>query len=159
MRNIIALTILTAICLLGASACSSNQKTVTEPVTSVIEGESSTVTESETSVIVEESKVAEYKKISAEEAKAMIDAGNVIILDVRTQEEYDVGHISGAIRLESADFAAQAATVLPDKDATILVYCRSGKRSKVASEMLVKLGYTGIYDIGGIIDWPYETVK
>lgn len=99
-----------------------------------------------------------YKKISAEEAKVMIDAGNVIILDVRTQDEYDAGHISGAIRLESADFEAKAVTVLPDKDATILVYCRSGNRSKTASGMLIDLGYTAVYDFGGIIDWPYETV-
>lgn len=89
----------------------------------------------------------------------MIDAGNVIILDVRTQEEYDAGHIAEAVRLESADFEAKAANVLPDKDATILVYCRSGNRSKTAAKMLLELGYTDVYDFGGINDWPYETVK
>lgn len=143
MKKIIVLAVLTAVFLLGASACSSSQETDTESVTSTTGGESSAM---------------EYKKISAEEAKAMIDAGNVIILDVRTQEEFDAGHIAEAIRLEYADFETKAATVLPDKDATILVYCRSGNRSKTASKMLLELGYTDVYDFGGINDWPYETV-
>jgi rhodanese-related sulfurtransferase len=141
MKRIIVLAVLTAVFLIGASACSSNQETVTESATG---GESSAMA---------------YKKISAEEAKTMIDAGNVIILDVRTQEEYDAGHIEGALRLESADFGKKAATVLPDKAATILVYCRSGNRSKTAAKLLLELGYTNVYDFGGINDWPYETVK
>jgi rhodanese-related sulfurtransferase len=144
MKKIIALTIMTAVLLIGASACSSDQETVTE---------------STTSSTGEESAAKEYKKISAEEAKAMIDAGNVIILDVRTQEEYDAGHIAEAIRLESADFETKAASVLPDKNATILIYCRSGNRSKTAAKMLLELGYTDVYDFGGINDWPYDTVK
>jgi len=144
MKKIAKLAVLTAFFLVGASACSSNHETATESVTSATGGESLTM---------------EYKKISADEAKAMIDAGNVIVLDVRTQEEYDAGHIAEAIRLESADFETEAATVLPDKDATILVYCRSGNRSKTASKMLLELGYTNVYDFGGINDWPYETVK
>lgn len=144
MKKVIALVVMTVVFLIGASACSSNQETGTGSVTSKTEGETSTM---------------EYKKISAEEAKTMIDNGNVIILDVRTQEEYDAGHIANAVRLESADFEAKAATVLPDKDATILVYCRSGNRSKTASQMLIELGYTDVYDFGGINDWPYEIVK
>lgn len=144
MKKTLVPVILIAIYLLGTSACSSNHEAVTESITSVTGGESSMI---------------EYKNISAKEAKEMIDAGNVIILDVRTQDEYNSGHIAEAIRLEAADFEAKAAEVLPDKDATVLVYCRSGKRSKTAAKMLLELGYTDVYDFGGINDWPYETVK
>jgi phage shock protein E len=101
---------------------------------------------------------ATYIKITPEEAKSLIDTEEVIVLDVRTQEEYDAGHIDSAIRLEYTDFADMAASVLPDKDATILVYCRSGNRSKTASEMLIEMGYTKVMDFGGIIDWPYDIV-
>ena len=104
------------------------------------------------------SAVAEYSKISAAEAKALMDAGNVIVLDVRSQEEFDAGHIAGAIRLASGEFPDKLASVLPDKDAVILVYCRSGHRSKIASNLLIEAGYTHVMDFGGIIDWPYEVV-
>lgn len=99
----------------------------------------------------------EYKKITAEEAKQRIDAGGAVILDVRTQEEYDEGHIDGAIRLEYNDFDEQLTEILPDKSAQILIYCRSGNRSRIATEYLISNGYTDVYDFGGIIDWPYET--
>lgn len=102
---------------------------------------------------------AEYKKIAPEEAKEMMDAGDkVIILDVRTKEEFDLGHIKGAVLLPNTDIAQKAAETLPDKNALILLYCRSGNRSKSASEELLSMGYTKVYDFGGIIDWPYETV-
>lgn len=159
MKKILIPAILMATCLLGASACSSNRDTMTTSVTSVAKEESSTVTESVASVIAEESSAAEYRKITAEEAKAMIDAGNVIILDVRTISEYNAGHIAESIQLESGDFETKAAAYLPDKNATMLVYCRSGNRSKTAAMLLLDLGYTNVYDFGGIIDWPYETVK
>lgn len=102
---------------------------------------------------------AEYRKINAEDAKARMDAGDVIVLDVRTPEEYAQGYIEGAILLPDYEIASKAETVLPDKDATILVYCRSGNRSAGAAKKLVELGYTGVYDFGGIFDWPYEVVK
>ena len=79
-----------------------------------------------------------------------------IILDVRTQEEYDQGHIPGAILIPDTEIKAKAEEVLTDKDQLILVYCRSGRRSKLAAEALVELGYTNIREFGGIIDWPYE---
>ncbi|MBN1776867.1 MAG: rhodanese-like domain-containing protein [Clostridiales bacterium] len=101
-----------------------------------------------------------YHKISASEAKAVIDTGeNVIILDVREQSEYDSGHIPGAMLLPLGSITARAAEVLPDTDQKILVYCRSGNRSRTAANMLVDLGYTQIYDFGGIIDWPYDVEK
>ena len=79
-----------------------------------------------------------------------------IILDVRTQEEYDQGHIPDAIVISHEEIAEKAEEVLTDKEQLILVYCRSGRRSKIAAEALVELGYTNIKEFGGIIDWPYE---
>ena len=101
---------------------------------------------------------AVYVNITAEEAKQMMDSEKgYIILDVRTQEEYDQGHIPGAIVISHEEIAEKAEKMLTDKDQLILVYCRSGRRSKLAAEALVELGYTNIKEFGGIIDWPYET--
>ena len=101
---------------------------------------------------------AVYVNITAEEAKQIMDSeGGYIILDVRTQEEYDEGHIPGATQISHEEITEKAEEVLTDKDQLILVYCRSGRRSKIAAEALVELGYTNIKEFGGIIDWPYET--
>ena len=103
---------------------------------------------------------AAYLNITAEEAKQIMDSEEgYIILDVRTQEEYDEGHIPGAIVISHEEIAEKAEEVLPDKNQLILVYCRSGRRSKIAAEALVELGYTNIKEFGGIIDWPYEVEK
>ena len=100
---------------------------------------------------------AVYVNITAQEAKQIMDAETgYIILDVRTQEEYDQGHIPGAVLIPDTQINAEAEKVLTDKDQLILVYCRSGRRSKLAAEALVELGYTNIKEFGGIIDWPYE---
>ena len=100
---------------------------------------------------------AVYVNITAEEAKQIMDSQEgYIILDVRTQEEYDEGHIPGAIVISHEEIEEKAEDVLTDKDQLILVYCRSGRRSKLAAEALVELGYTNIKEFGGIIDWPYE---
>ena len=99
-----------------------------------------------------------YQQISQEEAKAMMDTQVVIILDVREQDEYDSGHIPGAVLLPVGTIdETTAAEVIPEKDSTVLVYCRSGNRSKTASAALAVLGYTNIYEFGGINTWPYET--
>jgi len=82
-----------------------------------------------------------------------------IILDVRTSEEFADSHIEGAVLLTDADIKAKAEIVLTDKDQLILVYCRSGRRSKNASKELAELGYTNVKEFGGIIDWPYGTVS
>ena len=101
-----------------------------------------------------------YEKISGAEAKALMDSeSGYIILDVREQYEYDEGHIPKAILIPYDKIAVRAENELPDKDQLILVYCRSGRRSKIAAEELVKLGYTNVKEFGGIIDWEYETVK
>ena len=100
---------------------------------------------------------AVYMNITAEEAKQIMDTEEgYIILDVRTREEYDEGHIPGATQISHEEIAEKAEDVLTDKDQMILVYCRSGRRSKIAAEALVELGYTNIKEFGGIIDWPYE---
>ena len=99
-----------------------------------------------------------YQQITQEEAKEMMDSQEVIILDVREQDEYDNGHIPGAVLLPVGSIdETTAAEVIPDKDSTVLVYCRSGNRSKTASSALAELGYTNIYEFGGISTWPYET--
>ena len=98
-----------------------------------------------------------YQKITQEAAKEMMDTQEVVILDVREQYEYDSGHIPGAVLLPVGTIAeATAATVIDDMDTVVLVYCRSGNRSKTASQALADLGYTNVYEFGGINDWPYE---
>lgn len=100
---------------------------------------------------------AGYMNITAEQAKELMDTQEgYIILDTRAQSEYEEGHIPGAIVIPHDQIEEQAESKLPDKDQLILVYCRSGRRSKIAAEALVKLGYTNIKEFGGIIDWPYE---
>ena len=100
---------------------------------------------------------AVYVNITAQQAKEIMDSQEgYIILDTRTQEEYDEGHIPGAILIPYDEGLEKAEGVLTDKNQLILGYCRSGRRSKLAAEDLVKLGYTNIKEFGGIIDWPYE---
>jgi rhodanese-related sulfurtransferase len=103
---------------------------------------------------------AVYQKITAEEAKTMMDDGDpYILLDVRTEEEFAEQRIDGAILIPDYEIASRVEEELTDKDARILVYCRSGRRSTLAANEMIALGYTNIYDFGGIIDWPYETTE
>ena len=100
---------------------------------------------------------ASYEQITQEEAKQIMDTTNgYILLDTRTQEEYDQSHIPGALLIPHTEIAERAEEELPDKDQVILVYCRSGNRSKQASEILAALGYTNVKEFGGINTWPYE---
>ena len=101
-----------------------------------------------------------YEQISQSEAKEIMDTkSDYIIIDARTQEEFDEGHIENAILIPEYEIQEKAPELIPDKNALILVYCRSGRRSKIASEALVQLGYTNVKEFGGIIDWEYEIVK
>ena len=101
-----------------------------------------------------------YRQISMEEAVAMMEQeADYILLDVRTQAEYAQGHIPGAICVPNEAIGDQEIPELPDKDQLILVYCRSGNRSKQASEKLVKLGYTNIVEFGCIMSWTVQTVS
>ena len=103
---------------------------------------------------------ASYEQISASAAYSIMQSeSDYIIIDARTQEEFDQGHIENAILIPEYEVAQKAGSLLPDKDQLILVYCRSGRRSKIAADELVKLGYTNVKEFGGIIDWTYETVK
>ena len=101
-----------------------------------------------------------YRQISQEEAKKMMDTREVLILDVREQDEFDAGHIPGAVLLPVGTITGEtAAAVIPEKDSVVLVYCRSGNRSKTASHALAELGYTNVYEFGGINTWPYEVER
>ena len=105
-----------------------------------------------------QSEESTYRQVNAEEAATMMEEeSSYIILDVRTTEEYSEKHIPGAINIPNETIGDQDIPELPDKEQLILVYCRSGNRSKQASEKLVKLGYTNIVEIGGINSWPGET--
>jgi len=98
--------------------------------------------------------------ITAEQGKSMMDEDQAIILvDVRTQEEYVEEHIPGALLVPVDELADLASEIIPDKEATYIIYCRSGNRSATAAQQLIDMGYQIIYDMGGIIDWPYETVS
>lgn len=104
-----------------------------------------------------------YHKITAKEAMDMMtemDANNTTyqILDVREQDEFDTGHVANALLLSYTEIETKIETLIPEKDTIILVYCRSGRRSAIAAKAMVKLGYSQVYDFGGIMDWPYETV-
>ena len=134
---------------MGIMGCSNNQDddvdlTETEAVTDT--------TETSTTAMV--------NTIDAEKAMEMMASGDpYTLVDARTQAEFDDGHIEGALLLPNDQLETLAEEQLPDKDAVILVYCRSGNRSASASELLIELGYTNVYDFGGIMDWPGEIVK
>ena len=111
-------------------------------------------------ILTDKGEKAMYETITAEAAKKIMDSDEeVIILDVREQYEYDEGHIPGAILIPYTEIENKAEEIITDKDRQILVYCRSGRRSKIASDALSKLNYTNVKEFGGIIDWPYEIEK
>ncbi|HSK68165.1 MAG TPA: peptide-methionine (S)-S-oxide reductase MsrA [Candidatus Limnocylindria bacterium] len=102
----------------------------------------------------------EYREVSPKAAKEALDAGlDIALLDVRETYEFAAGYIPGAVNVPMARLERYAEDNLPDKDAVIYVYCRSGNRSRTAAYILVDMGYTQVYDLGGIIDWPYGIVK
>ena len=102
----------------------------------------------------------EYQIITSAQARQMMDDGHAfILLDVRTTEEFETERIEGALLIPVHEVKERAQAELPDKNARILVYCRSGRRSAQAAHDLINMGYANVYDFGGIIDWPYETVS
>ena len=129
---------------------------LTACVTETAENNSISVSESAETT---EDTVLTYEQISAEDAKKLMDTeADFIIVDARTTEEFAEGHIPDAVLIPEYEIADRAPSELPDKDQLILVYCRSGRRSKIASQALVELGYTNVKEFGGIIDWPYDVV-
>ena len=130
MRRMISISLAAVLCLFGFAGCAQEENTM--EIT--------------------------YQQITAQEAKSIMDTEtDYVIIDARTEEEFAAGHIANAILIPEYEIAERAEAELPNKDGLILVYCRSGRRSKIASEELVKLGYTNVKEFGGIIDWPYET--
>ena len=101
-----------------------------------------------------------YEQITQDEAKRLMDTeSGYIIIDARTEEEFAEGHIKNAILIPEYEITEKAGQLLPDKSQLILVYCRSGRRSKIAAQALAELGYTNVKEFGGIITWEYEIVK
>lgn len=100
------------------------------------------------------------QRISPPEALELLSGQeSVLFLDVRTQAEYDQGHLEGAVLIPGTELSHRVLAELPDKGALIILYCRSGNRSATAAKELADLGYTQVYDLGGIIDWPYGLVS
>ena len=111
-------------------------------------------------IVSEKGENVMFEMITPQEAKTIMDSGEEhIILDTREQEEFDEGHIKGAILIPYTEIESKAEQMLPDKNKLILVYCRSGRRSKIAAESLSKLGYTNVKEFGGIIDWTWALEK
>ena len=139
--SLLSLSLLLSACAPAQPAPSASPAAVTEPTPAA-------------------SPKAAYQKLTAQEAKARIDSGDKLsIVDVREDLEFAGGHIPGAVLLPSGQIIEKAAELLPDKNAEILLYCRSGNRSRQAALQMIDLGYTNVYDFGGIINWPYEVVK
>ncbi|MDD3921579.1 MAG: rhodanese-like domain-containing protein [Eubacteriales bacterium] len=133
------------------AACSSTQKELGAPPT---EPQSTTKAEEASAT-----PKGEAVLITAEEAKAIMDnETGYIILDVRTQEEFNTAHIPGAVLIPDDELEARAEMELPDKAQQLLLYCRTGRRSAAAAKLLISMGYTNVKDFGGITTWPYETV-
>lgn len=148
MKKIIALLGSTLTVVLFLTACSSAGKDSSSEASS---GASAKTSERETAGS------EAYHKITAKEAKEMMDAGSVTIVDVRTAEEYAEKHIPDALLLPVESIGNEMPEALPDKNAVLLLHCRTGVRSKQAADKLAALGYTNVYDFGGIVDWTYET--
>lgn len=107
----------------------------------------------------ETTEISPPKKLSPAEAKEIMDSDEVfLLLDVRTQEEFDAQHIEGAVCIPDTELSARKGELPADSDALILVYCRSGRRSAASASLLAEMGYSRVFDFGGIIDWPYETI-
>lgn len=164
MKKYIAMT-LAVLMILGLAGCNNssndnnieNQPSVSETIT-VTDPE--TVTETHDSETQDTETHYTYAQISMDEAVAMMETKtDYIILDVRTPEEFAEKHIPDAINIPNETIGDDSIPELPDEDQLILVYCRSGNRSKQASEKLVELGYTNVYEFGGINDWTGETVS
>ena len=143
-KNLKGLIVL-IICLTLFSSCSGNENS---PTTTTDTTENTT------------NNSLGYEQISGEQAKNLMDTEkDYIIIDARTEEEFKEGHIEGAILIPEYEIAERAEKELPDKDQLVLVYCRSGRRSKIAAQALADLGHTNVKEFGGIIDWQYEIVK
>ena len=153
MRQILLFAALLALLLAGCAAPK------TDPGPAETEAETETEAKTETEADTEAEATADYHRITAEEAYEMMVSQEVVVVDVRTREKYDGGHIENAVLVPNESIGSEMPEALPDKESTLLIYCRSGRRSKDAAQKLLALGYQSVYDFGGVIDWPYELVK
>lgn len=150
-NKIIPLTIVFVMFFL--CSCSSKDKN-----DSGMESQTEETIKSETEI--KDETVISYKKISAEEAYTMMnESSDFVLLDVRTEEEFEEKRIDGAVLIPDYEISTSAEIELPDKEALIFICCRSGRRSANVANELIEMGYTNVYDFGGIIDWLYETVS
>lgn len=145
------------------TACGKNEESKTAPTHDKAESETVTKADSKTAEKPKEEPnekpKTEYQYITPKEAKEKMEKEEVVIVDVRTQAEFAAGHIPDAILVPNETIGKEMPVELPDKEATLLLYCRSGNRSKQAARKLIALGYQNVYDFGGIIDWEGEIVK
>ncbi len=100
-----------------------------------------------------------YTQITQEKAKEMIDSEDVIILDVREEFEFEESHIENSVLIPLGEITSRVEKELPNKNARVLIYCRSGRRSKTAGTVMAMLGYTEVYEFGGIITWEYGVIS
>lgn len=157
MKKLLILVL--ALLLVG---CQPNEITTSQAAnatrTTNVSESASTTTSSSTSTTATEAAV--YQTVTADKVKEWLDGGeSIVIVDVRTQGEYDSGHIPGAVVIPNETIGNKEPSELSDKDAIIVVYCRSGRRSRESANKLLKLGYKNVYDLGGIGNWPYDIEK
>ena len=147
LRNVMRSVVVLVLVLMMISGCSDSKSE-----------EGSMVVQSETGSEVEVSDVI-FEKISPEDALTKIEEGSVILIDVRTKEEYAEGHIKTSINLPLDTLDSEISNYTTDVNQPLMVYCRSGSRSSAAAAWLNENGYTVVYDLGGIQNWPYEVEK
>ncbi len=157
--SLISGVLLAALFLGGCGAATNSPVTSTQSSATQDQSQATTplaVTETSTTQV----QASGYQRIAPDTAKQMLaEDANVLLLDVRTAEEYTTGHIAGSQLLPYDEIPSRVSELPADKNRPIIVYCRSGRRSKLAADTLLGLGYTSIYDLGGIADWPYDTVQ
>lgn len=157
------LLVITFSVMTGCSSKDENSEGKGEPTTATAESSAASESSGTSGSATTEAPlvVDGYRQINQTTAQKMMEENeNYIILDVRTEEEYNDGHIPDAVLLPNESIGeTDDIELLPDKDQLIFVYCRSGRRSKEASKKLADLGYTNVYEFGGIIDWAGPTVK
>ncbi len=138
-------------------SCQNTQETLTPNITPTPVTTTPEITMTPTFPVTTAPATPTYRQITGKEAKEMMDTlEDCIILDVRTEQEFKMGHIPGAKLIPVEVITEKAPSELTDKSAVILVYCRSGNRSKTASQALAEMGYTNVYEFGGITTWEYE---
>ena len=169
MKNRFICLLALVVCIFALTSCgevideveTADDVAVVDNVETETANETEAINETETTDEADEAgEVApvEYIRITPQEALEMMERENVVVLDVRSLEEFEQGHIPGAVLLPDTDVRENASSVIPDKTQIILVYCRSGRRSEGAARVLIELGYTRVYDFGGIADWVGEIV-